>query len=86
MATRTFKLSVTDVAQQLCADDPKRKSLKVFDLSSNTVYITSAQNMPYTEGYPVTATIPYENKECKKRLWIIAATGTNDVRVQIDSE
>lgn len=86
ITSRTFAISVTTTAQQLCAKDSKRKSLKVFNLASNTVYITSAQNMTYTDGYPVTASLPYENKECKEQLWIIASTGTNDVRVQVDSE
>lgn len=86
LTSRIFALSVTTAAQQLCGKDPKRKSLKVFNLAENTVYVTSAQNMKYTDGYPVTASLPYENKECKERLWIIASTGTNDVRVQVDSE
>lgn len=86
ITSRTFALSVTTTAQQLCGKDLKRKSLKVFNLASNTVYITTAQPQLYTDGYPVTAALPYENKECKERLWIIASTGTNDVRVQVDSE
>jgi hypothetical protein len=87
MATRTYALSVTTTIQQLCGADKKRRQIMVFNLGSNTVYICSAQNMLYTDGYPVLASSnPYKNKECTSELWIIAATGTNDVRVQVDSE
>jgi len=86
IATRTYALSVTSTVQQLCSKDKKRNSIKVFNLSSNTVYVLSAQNMKYTDGYPVTATLPYENVITKEALWIVAETGTNDVRVQVDSE
>jgi len=85
--SRTYALSVTSITQQLCGADKKRRQIMVFNLGSNTVYICSAQNMKHTDGYPVPASAnPYKNKECTSALWIVAETGTNDVRVQVDSE
>lgn len=86
MTSRTYALSVSTAMKELCAANPKRKSIKVFNLAANTVYICTEQPQLYTQGYPVTATIPYENKTFTGRLWIVASTGTNDVRVQVDSE
>jgi hypothetical protein len=86
MVTRSFKLSISTEVKSLCAKNPKRTSLKVFNTAGNTVYILSAQDQAYTDGYPVTATIPYEDVLCTDRLWIVASTGTNDVRVIITSE
>lgn len=86
MVTRTFNISVGVEVISLCAANVKRTSIKVFNLADNTVYILSAQNQVYTDGYPVTSAIPYEDVLCTDRLWIVAATGTNDVRVIITSE
>jgi len=86
MTTRTFALSVGTTVIPLCSYDAKRTELKVFNLSSNTVYILSAQTQAYTEGYPVTAALPYDSSDPKEKLWIVAETGTNDVRVKISSE
>ena len=86
MTSKTYALSVAQVPKDLCAANLKRKSLKVAIIGSNTAYILSEQTQNAADGYPVTATLPYENKECKSRLWVITDTGTNSVRVQVDSE
>ena len=85
MTTRTFALSVEQRAIPICSYNAKRTELKVFNLAGNTVYILSAQSQEYTEGYPVTSAIPYEAVNPTDELWIVSATGTNDVRVKISS-
>jgi len=83
----TRPLSVTANVTQLCKANPSRTRLFVANLSGNVVYILSAQNLKYTDGIPVAAsTGTYENKSTTAPLWIVASTGTNDVRVEEDTD
>jgi len=82
--TRTFKLPVTTQAVQLVAKDSKRARLIVYNNGSATVYILSAQNMTTSDGIPVAAGTSYTNDTTTAELYIVAASGTQDVRVQVD--
>ena len=86
MTTRTYKLTVTTEVQPLCAADPKRKEIQVFNLGGGTVCILSAQNQTWNDGYPVYETVPFKSNECKDRLWIVKDESSSDVRVMIVSE
>lgn len=84
--TRTFAIPVTTKVKQLCAYDEKRTCVFIYNNGDNTVYILSKQNMKYTDGIPVAASGTYRNNSTYAELWIVAATGTNDVRVQVDGD
>jgi len=84
--TRTFKLDVTTKVAQLCAEDPKRKAILVYNNGSAAVYILSAQNQTASDGIPVAAGSSYTNDTTTAELWIVAASGTQNVRVQIDGD
>jgi len=83
---RTFPLTVTTAVMELVQENPTRKGLLVVNLGSNTVYILSAQNLKYTDGIPVTNGGSYSNDNCYGAYWIVAATGSNDVRVEENCE
>jgi YVTN family beta-propeller protein len=83
----TYALSVDTQVIQLAKENPTRKRLYVANLGSNAVYVLSAQNLKYTDGIPVAAsTGTYKNKTTTAAMWIVAATGSNDVRVEEDTD
>ena len=83
---RTFSLTVTTDVIKLVDENPTRKALLVVNLGANTVYILSAQNLKYTDGIPITNGGSYSNDHCYGAYWIVAATGSNDVRVEENCE
>lgn len=85
-STRTFKLPVPTTPVQLVASNPKRTGLLVYNNGTATVYIISHQNMTKSDGIPIAASSSYENDTTTAKLYIIADSGTQDVRVQVDSE
>lgn len=83
----THALSVTSTVAELCKENPTRTRLFVYNLGAQVVYILSAQNLKSTDGIPVAAsTGTYENKSTTAPMWIVAASGTNDVRVEEDTD
>jgi len=81
--SRTFRLKVTTKVVQLCAKDPKRTGLLVYNKGDVTVCILSAQNLTVDDGMPVTTKASYSNKESTNAYWIVAESGTQDVRVEV---
>lgn len=84
--TRTFRLKVTTKVMQLVSKNPKRCNVLVYNVEDETVYVLSAQNLKAADGIPVVAGATYTNDTTTARLYIVAASGTQDVRVQVDSE
>ena len=83
----TYPLSVTTVVKQLVKENPSRTRLFIQNTGSAIVYVLSAQNLKSTDGIPVAATTgTYENKSTTAAMWIVAASGTNDVRVEEDTD
>lgn len=83
--SRTFSLDVTTKVIQLCAANPKRKALLVYNAGSETVYVLSAPNLTASDGIPIAQSNSYSDDESTCRKWIIAASGTQDVRVEVIS-
>ena len=83
---RTYKLNVTTKAIQLCAENPKRKGLLVYNNGDETVYVLSAPNLGTGDGMPVAAGSSYDDEQSTCRKWIIADSGTQDVRVEVVSD
>ncbi len=83
----TYAISVTTTVKELCKENPSRTRLLVKNTGSAIVYVLSAQSLKSTDGYPVAATTgEYENKSTTAAMWIVAASGTNDVRVEEDTD
>lgn len=85
--TITYAISVTTTVKELVKENLSRRRLLVHNAGSAIVYILSAQNLTAASGIPVAATTgTYENKTTTAPMWIIAASGTNDVRVEEDTD
>ena len=86
MTTRIYNLQVGTSAKQLCGADPNRKALVVVNDGTDTVYILSAQPQTKNDGLPIYKQgSPYEDTFSHDNLWIIAESGTQDVRVMVVS-
>lgn len=84
---RISTLSVGTEVKQLVKADPTRRRLYVYNTGAAVVYILSAQNKTSADGIPVAATTgTYENKTTTGPMWIVGASGTNDVRVEEDTD
>lgn len=77
---------MTTIAQELVKENPKRAGLLVVNNGTGTVYILSGQSQKYTDGIPVGTSEPYDNDTTTAALWIIASSGSQDVRVEEDGE
>jgi len=84
--SRTFPLAVTTKVEQLCAENPDRLGLLVYNNGSATVYILSAQNLKTTDGIPVLAGASFYDDVSTNEYYIVAASGTQDVRVLVVSK
>jgi len=83
----TYAISVETTVKQLVKENPTRTRLLVHNTGSAIVYILSAQNLTSADGIPVAAsTGTYENKTTTAPMWIVAASGTNSVRVEEDTD
>jgi hypothetical protein len=83
---RTFALTVTTAVQKLVGKNSTRTGLLVYNNGTATVYILSAQNLTSADGIPVAAGASYENNETTAELWIVAASGSQNVRVEEDTD
>mgnify|MGYP001133272983 CR=1 FL=1 len=84
--TRTSHITATTKVAQLVSKDPSRICVFLYNNGSVTVYILSAQNLDAADGIPVAAGGTYKNDTTTAALWIVAASGTADVRVQVDGD
>ena len=84
--TRTYKLPVTTRVAQLAAETPNRVCIFIYNNGSATVYLLSQQKQTAIDGIPIPAAASYNNDTCYGEYWIIAASGTQDIRVEEDAE
>lgn len=84
--SRTFPLTVTTTPQKLVSKNPTRTGLLVYNNGSVAVYIISAQNLTSSDGIPVAAGASYDNDDTTAELWIVAASGSQNVRVEEDTD
>ena len=83
--SRTFKLDVSTEVKELCAENPNRIALNVWNNGSGAVYLLSAQNLTYADGFPIAAGGSRTDNESTNAYWIIAASGTQNLRVEVIS-
>jgi len=81
--SRTYNIPAGTTAKQLCSSNPNRKRLYVVNNGTGTVYILSSQNLSASDGIPVYVNGYYLDKESTCEFWIIAESGTQDVRVMV---
>ena len=75
----------TDVVQ-LVGENPKRKSLLVYNNGSANVYILGSKSNTKEDGIPIGPGVSYEDDDSTGALYIVAETGTQDVRIMSRGE
>jgi len=84
--SRTFPVQATSVASELAPENPKRVGLCAYNNGSITAYVLSAKTLKTTDGIPLKPGATYENTISTAPYWIIADSGTQDIRCEEVSE
>lgn len=84
--TRTYSVAVTTTPKRICPENPKRKAIYIIGSGAGPAYITHGQNVAYSEGYPVSSTVPLKNDTTTAELWAVMASSTLTLYVMEDSE
>ena len=83
---RTYHLTVTTKAMKLVTENPTRKGLLVYNNGTAKVFILSSPALGKEDGIPVAVGTSYSNDDCYGELWIVADSGSQDVRVEEDTD
>ena len=84
--TRTYSVPVTTTARRICPENPKRVAIYIIGSGAGPAYITHGQNVAYSDGYPVSSTVPLKNDTTTDELWAVMASSTLTLYVMEDSE
>ena len=76
-------MDVTTKVVQVVAKDPHRTGLLIYNNGTAAVYLLSARNMKAADGIPIAKGSSYSNKESTNAYWIVAESGTQNVRVEV---
>lgn len=82
---KIFPLKVTTKPMPLVRSNPSRRCFRVVNKGTEVVYILSGPDQKAADGIPVAADAEYRNQWCTGPYWIVAAAGTQDVRVEEDA-
>ena len=67
--------------------NPKRKALLIYNNGTVSVELLSSKDGRYGDGIPIKPDRSYSNKDyCQGAYWIIAESGTQDIRFEEDLE
>jgi len=83
--TNTFAVTASTVPIMAFTKNPTRKSAFITNAGSVTVYLTSAQNKPYTEGLPIEAGDWLEDDSSTAELWLVTYSSTSNCRCKEDT-
>ena len=76
---------VTTKPEMLVDVNPHRKALLIYNNGTATVELLSSKDGRYGDGIPILAGAQYDNKNyCQGAYWIIAESGTQDIRFEED--
>jgi len=70
----------------LVTENSTRKGLLVYNNGTDTVYILSSPALEKEDGIPVAPGKAYDNDDCYGEYWIVAESGSQDVRVEEDTD
>lgn len=82
----TRRLIVGTDVMSLVGENPKRKVLLVYNNGTATVYILGAESNSKEEGIPVPAGGSFDDDASTGALYIVAESGTQDVRIMTIGE
>ena len=80
-----FKASTS--AKMLVDINCKRKALLIYNNGTAPVEVLSSKDGKYGDGIPIKSDRSYNNQDyCQGAYWIIAESGTQDIRFEEDLE
>ena len=79
-------MKATTGVERLVTEDPARKGLLIYNNGSATVELLSDNTLKYGDGIPIGAGKSYDNDRSCCAYWIVAASGSQDVRVEVNSD
>lgn len=80
-------IKVTTKPKMIVDVNPHRKALLIYNNGTATVELLSSKDGRYGDGIPIDPQVPYSNEDyCQGAYWIIAESGTQDVRFEEDIE
>ena len=85
-SSRTFPFTAGTKVKEICPKQVGRVNVLIYNNGSITAYVVAAQNDKYTSGIPILAGATYTNDTTIAALYIVTASSTSDMRVQVDSE
>ena len=78
-------IKVTTKPKMLVDMNPHRKALLIYNNGTAPVELLSSKDSRYGDGIPIKADRSYSNPDyCQGAYWIIAESGTQDVRFEED--
>lgn len=83
---KTYALQVGTKKQKLVAENKKRKYLFIYNNGTDTIYILSSPALNKDNGIPVPVGGSYNNEHCYGEYWVVAESGTQDIRVEEDTD
>ena len=80
-------VKATDTAKMLVDMNPRRKRLYVQNLGDKNIELLSSKDGKYGEGIRIASNGDYPIMHfCQGAYWLVAETGTQDVRFEEDLE
>jgi hypothetical protein len=83
---RTYHVTATTTPGELCGCDPDRTGLLVYNNGDAIVYILGSKTTEKADGIPVAPGRSYENTTTYGELWQVADSGSQDLRVEEDTD
>jgi len=78
--------SVGTTPVQILAENPRRKGFLVYNNGTATVYLLDDPTLPKKEGMPISAGASYDNDTTTAAIYLVAESGTQNVRVEEDTD
>ena len=83
---KTYHVTATTESGELCKCNKKRTGLLVYNNGDQIVYILGSQTTQKEDGIPVAPGRSYENNTSYGALWQIAESGSQNLRVEEDTD
>jgi len=84
--TRVKAHAVGTKAVKILAENPKRKAFLVYNNGTATVYLIDDETVPKEDGIPIPPGGSYDNDTTTAAIYLVAESGTQDVRVEEDTD
>lgn len=75
-----------DKPKQVLAEDASRVYVIIYNNGSETVELLSSPHQKAGDGFPIPPGTCYDNEHCQGDYWMISTSGTQNIRIEEDSE